>query len=105
MKHCRAYLEENAETWAKRKRIRQEQEEKRLRVEKARQLSRQSKMTALDKKIQQGLELLPREKREHLVREEMKRNRMELEETKTSLWKLSSRDKKKKKKNQLSSKN
>ena len=94
MRYCLEFLEENSQDWAKRKRLREQEQQRQERLEKAKRKQVKTQMNIIEKKIQEGLELLPRETREKLEREEMKRNKLELQSIKSSLWKLKSREKK-----------
>ena len=94
MRYCLEFLEENSQDWAKRKRLREQEQQRQERLERAKRKQVKTQMNIIEKKIQEGLELLPRETREKLEREEMKRNKLELQSIKSSLWKLKSREKK-----------
>ena len=96
IKLCREFLEENCKTWEKRRDYREKEEERKIRLEKAGRKKRESIKTHLEKKIEKGLELLPHEEREKLEREDMREKRLELQQTKQSLWKLRNKEKKRK---------
>ena len=82
MRLCTDYLEENSDYWAKRKRINEQEKNRQERLALARQKQVKSQMNHIEKKIQLGMELLPRETREKIEREEMKTRKLKLQETK-----------------------
>ena len=104
LRYCTEYLEENSEYWAKRKRINEQEQSRQERLARARKQQMQTRITIIEKKIQEGIELLPREKREQLEREDMKRRNLKLQETKSSLWKLRKKEEKTDKKTEIQDK-
>ena len=98
MRFCTEYLENNSDYWAKRKRINEQEKQRQDRLALARHKQVKTQMSLIDKKIQLGMNLLPRETREKIERDEMKKRKLQLQETKSSLWKLRNKDKKQEKK-------
>ena len=74
------------------------------RLAKVRQQQVKPQLTLIEKKIQKGIDLLPRETREKMEREEMRNKTLKLQEIKSSLQKLRNKDKKLEKKSELQEK-
>ena len=74
------------------------------RLAKARQQQVKTQLTLIEQKIQKGIDLLPRETREKMEREEMRNKTLKLQEMKSCLWKLRNKDKKLEKKSELQEK-
>merc|ERR1712055_387086 len=79
---CRKFLEENDKGWGKRRKERIEEQERLLRQEKTRILSKQAKIKHLEKTIQIGMEKIPEQEKERLEREEKMKRKLELQQTK-----------------------
>ena len=104
LRYCTNYLEDNSEFWAKRKRINEQEMKRQERLAIARQKQVKTQLSLIEKKIHEGMTLLPREKREKMEREEMKSRTLKLQEVKSSMWKLRNKDKKIEKKSDLQEK-
>ena len=86
-------MEENNKDWQKRKLQREQERNRMLRLEKAGILTKQARLRELEKKVAMGLEKIPANEKEKLRLEENKKKRFELQNTKSDLWKLRSKEK------------
>ena len=97
-RECKEYLEKNEKDWIKRKIERDNENIKLERLARAKeqqeQLRNKVRSRNLEKEIRNKLEILPNQERKLLEEEEKKRNKLELAETKKSLWKLRNKEKK-----------
>ena len=97
-RECKSFLEESETEWKKRKLERDLQNKKKERIQvansKQEQLRQKVQERKLQEEIEKGLKKLPTNERKKLLDEEEKRNRLEINETKKTLWKLRSREKK-----------
>ena len=91
---CRKFLEENDKGWEKRRKERIEEQERLLRQEKTKILSKQAKIKHIEKSIEIGMEKIPKLEKERLELEEKKKRKLELQQTKQDLWKLRKQEKK-----------
>ena len=94
---CRNYLNENCKAWDKRRKARQKEAERQERLQKGRVLKRKAQINELEKKIEVGMTRIPqdqREKMEEELRQEKMKEKIELSQAKSDLWKLKSREKK-----------
>ena len=51
MRYCLGFLEENSQDWAKRKRLREQEQQRQERLEKAKRKQRKTQMNMIEKKI------------------------------------------------------
>ena len=91
---CRRYLEENDKDWARTKELREQEQKRKLRLEKAGLMKRNAQIREIEKKIEIGMEKLPQKEREQLIYEENKTRLLELAEAKKNLWKMRTKEKK-----------
>ena len=78
----------------KRSKKRKEENEKNERLAKAKRLSRKSKITQIEKKINEGLEKLTLSDKQKFRQEESNRKAILIREARKDIWKLKSREKK-----------
>ena len=64
---CRRYLEENDKDWARTKELREQEQKRKLRLEKAGLMKRNAQIREIEKKIEIGMEKLPQKEREQLI--------------------------------------
>ena len=74
----RKFLEENDKEWAKRREIREQEKNRKLRLEKAGLLKRNAQIREIEKNIEKGMEKLTRKDREMIIQEEKKERLLEL---------------------------
>ena len=103
-KECQKFLENNEKNWEKLK-IEREQERKRkerLSLARGKQEKLQDKIKErkLEKEIQEGMNKLPQQKRNEILIEENRKQKMEIIETKKSLWKLRKKETKQERKSE-----
>ena len=91
---CKEYLEKNSKDWEKMKKKRQEEFERQERLGRAKSKTRKAQIKYIEKKIEEGLNKMPKEKRVELETEERERQEKELQEAKRDLWTLKGREKK-----------
>ena len=105
---CKEFLEQNNNSWKKRREQQIEEIARMERLEKAKnkmfQARRNQQNKEWEQKIQQGLSLLPINVRQEQEKLEIKQQKEELRTTKTSLWKLKSREDKLRKTKALTTK-
>ena len=91
-KACRSFLQENNKDWVKRKRIRDEEDDRRERLEKIKWKKREIRITEIEDEIARDMEKIPKETRDRMINEEMRMKRLEMTRTKKDLWSLRSRE-------------
>ena len=95
---CKKFLNENNTHWRKRNEMLQEEQERQERLQRARtktQIARKRKQEKnWDEKLQQGLDRVSTEIKKQDAEEEEKKTRIELKNTRASLWKLRTKEQK-----------
>ena len=95
---CNEFLESNEKNWEKERKNREieRKRQERLQVAKEKQekIRQKVKERQLEKDIEEGLKQIPTEKRKEMILEEERKERIEIIETKKSLWRLRKKEKK-----------
>ena len=85
---CKEYLEQNNDSWNKRKIKEQEERERLIRLEQARIKGSKIRQKQLENEQELRIKKLPREIQHQLEQEQAKEEQLELKRAKESLWKL-----------------